>query len=187
MLIVTNHFRSLVAVATMSLAGCVIAPAPSDTNWRKTPKVVLQVCAPTVGKHKAEIVFYRYASLGVWSAQPVAKTDADQDIYEGTFEDPSPLHTGYGVHVINDRIDESRGYFIFLARSLPSSSWSPWRIADTVEGKFPPELDKFKRVTPLATEDAKTSPKIRVRTEYLYDYDRTRLSRERYAQIPACD
>lgn len=184
---VLDHAKSLVPLMAVLLSGCLIAPAPSSTNWRKTPKVVLQVCIPTTGTHSAEIVFYRFTNLGVWTAQPVAKTEADQAIFEGTFEDPSPLHTGYGVHILDSAEAPSQKYFIFVARLLPTSSWSEWRVADTVEGKFPTELDKFKRVSRPAAEDLKSSPRIRVRTEYLYDYDRTRQSRERYANVPRCD
>ncbi len=178
-LVVTTFFVYLL------LNGC--APISSTTDWRNTPKVVMQVCVPSVGPHTAEIVYYRPQNLGVWSAKPIAKTEAGQELFEGSFEEPMSTQTGFAVRAISAAAPESKKYFIYLARSLPTSDWSSWRGPDTVQDHFPTELTILRRGQKVGIDDLKVAPRIRLRAEYLKDLDRTQLSRERYVQIPRCD
>lgn len=165
------------------LSGC-IAYAPSNTNWRSTPKVVLQVCIPAPLVDSAEIVYYRPQNLGIWTAKPIAKTEAEQSLFESTYEDY--LGDGFGVKIIRKDTLEPPKYYIFLTRSKATSDWSPWIEPDEIEASFPKEVWKFKRTKALMSETIKNSPKIRFRREFLNNYDSSKRSKERYSNIPPC-
>jgi hypothetical protein len=165
------------------LSGC-IAYAPSNTNWRSTPKVVLQVCIPTSLVDKAEIAYYRPQNLGVWTANPIAKTKFRQSLFEGTYDDY--LGSAFGVSVIRKNQLESSKYYIFLTHETATSDWSPWIEPDEIESSFPKEVWKFKRTKGLMAEASKDAPKIRFRRELLKDYESSKRSRERYSNIPPC-
>ena len=178
--------NSTIAIAVLaSVSGC--AYAPSNTNWRETPKVVMQVCVPSEPVITAEIAYYRPSNLGVATISFVAKTELGQNIFEGTYEDPSPAQTAFVVRLLPISGVVTSLHFVYLLRERTSEVWSPWRVPDTVAPSFPSEIDKFRRFEPVDKDLLKHAPRIRVRAEMLNHHDRTKLSGERYVLIKGCN
>lgn len=136
--------------------------------------------------HQAEIVYYRPNNLGIWTAIPAAKTSADQDIYDGFFEDPTPSNTAFAVHVLGGDFPQKSSYFIFLMHSKVTPEWSAWKTPDAVESNFPQKIERFDKFHPVEGNLLTIAPRMRFRTEMLRDYDRTRLSGERYKNMQGC-
>ncbi len=176
----------LAASLSITLSGC-IAYAPSTTDWRKTPKIVLQVCVPAGSAHTAEIAYYGPTSRGVWTAKPIAQTEVGQDIYEASYGDATPLNAAFAVRLVSQDPTAPSRYFIYLLLAQTTSDWPLWRLPDTVESSFPAEVDKFKRFRAVEPDVLKEAPRIRVRTEMLSSYESTHRSRERYVHLPSCN
>lgn len=168
---------------TTQLGGC-IAYAPSNTNWRNTPKVVLQICIPSPLVDKAEIVYYRPENSGVWTANPIAKTEVGQSLFESTYDDY--LGTAFGVNIIRKDQLKSSEYYIFLTHETATSDWSHWIEPNEIKSSFPKEVGKFRRNKGLMAVAIKDAPKIRFRRELLKNYDSSKRSKERYSNIPHC-
>jgi hypothetical protein len=148
--------------------------------------VFVQVCVVSDSSHRAEIVYYRPNNLGVWTAIPAGKTVTGQDVYNGFWEGPTPLNTAFAVHVLGGGSFEESHYFIYLMRQSVTPEWSEWMRPDGVETAFPQRIEKSSKLPPVDESVLITAPRLRFRTELLGDYDRTRLSGERYKKVPSC-
>ncbi len=177
------------AVAALMLSGC-IAYAPSNTNWNKTPKIVLQVCALEPAAKEAEIILYRSGrmqSLGFdFKFRPRGVTTANQGVFETILEGPSPFHEAIGVQA------ESRDQLELYVFEIPkryTTDWSPWVAPDAVESTKRREIDRLTYMrgrAPLTPDVLSTAPRLRYRLEYPSDYYSSSRLPERYKNIPEC-
>lgn len=188
-----NNMRSLqltVFLLPLLITGCAgIGYAPSNTNWRSIPKIVVQVCSPNLHNGKAEVVLYRSfgQNLGLGSSiEAKIKTVAGQDVFEDMLDDESPMHEAIGVRILSD---EPQNFYIFRMQHRYSKEWTDW-IAPTGEEDQPPsQIDKFKyeRTRKLpAPSSLQNIPRLRARLEMIADYEKRTRRGLIFEQIPAC-
>lgn len=178
------------ALSSMALLGGCIAYAPSNTDWGKTAKVVLQVCSPSARNGKAEIILYRsqpMLSFGFGASYPArGRTVTGQEVFESMLEDPSPLHDAIGV-LIHGETPQS--FYVFAIPTKYSADWSPWNTPIGTEEKPLPEVDRFKYqrgAKPLEAAVLRDAPRLRTRLEFPAEYNDRSRTKERYQHIPDC-
>lgn len=172
------------------LTGC-IAYAPSTTDWRKTPKVVLQICSPASNNARAQVVLYRSGPLpsfscNVASFQARAHTSSDQEVFETILEDPSPLHEAIGVSIRSASADR---FYVFAIPRSYSSEWSSWAVPIGIEAACLPEVDRHtypRKGTPLSQSELLVAPRLRAKVELPSFYEGRTMPGKTAEAIPPC-
>lgn len=185
-----SMFRLLALLLTALLTGC-IAYAPSTTDWRKTPKVVLQICSPASNNAKAQIILYRSAPLTSFSCnaagfQARARTSEGQEVFEAMLENPSPLHQAIGISIHDTPIDR---FYVFAIPRNYSSDWSSWVTPMGLEAACMSEVDRHtyhRTATPLSQEELLVAPRLRAKLELPSSYERRTLPGQPAEAIPPC-
>jgi len=134
----------LIAVLLPALVTGCIAYAPSTTNWRKSPKVVLQICSPASHQASAQLILYRARPLKSFSCDVAgyrarARTVTGQEVFEAMLEDPSPLHEAIGVSLRDDSGDR---FYVFAIPRGYSSDWSGRLVPMGTEASCLSEVDR---------------------------------------------
>lgn len=181
----------LSAIILLTLVTGCIAYAPSTTNWRKTPKVVLQICSPASHNAKAQVILYRSGPLKSFGCNVAdygarTRTDTGQEVFEMMLEDPSPLHEAIGVFIHDNLIDR---FYVFAIPRSYSQEWSSWVVPMGVEAACLPEIDRYtyhRKRTSLIQDELPVAPRLRTKLELPFEYEnRTRRSTALEA-IPPC-
>jgi hypothetical protein len=182
--------RLSVALLLAPLASC-FTYAPSTTDWRKTPKIVLQICSPATHGASAQVVLYRSAPLKSLNCDGAgfnarARTDTGQEVFERMLEDPSRFHEAIGVATHEGAL--SRFYVFAMPRSY-SSDWSSWVAPVGVELSCLTDVDKgtySRGRTPLALEALRFAPKLRTKLELPSQYENRSLPGAKTETISPC-
>lgn len=191
-LILQSQFmhRLFASLLLALLTGC-IAYAPSATDWRRTPKVVLQICSPASNNAKAQVVLYRSGTLPSFSCnvagfQARTHTSGGQEVFETMLENPSPLHEAIGVSIRTASADR---FYVFAIPRSYSSDWSSWTVPLGIEAACLAQVDRHtypRKRTPLSQNELLVAPQLRVKVELPSSYEaRTRPSTTAEA-IPPC-
>ena len=175
----------VLSIAALVLAGCIIQPAPSNTNMGKQRVIVVQVCDPISASRPAQIAIYAPTIQGPGQGyKPPHRTISNQGLFE-------LYHTharAFGVRPITDDSIESSKYYIYRIRSTLTSEWTNWMPPEQIESSFPKEVNyRFSRGN-LDSVSLQVAPKLRYRLERYKEFYYAHTSDEtRYSDIPGCD
>lgn len=162
-----------------------IAPAPSNVGLQP-PYNVFQVCIPgdtftavELGVRSAGAGGRRLAGL------PVGKSSSGQAIFEGAL---SYGDDGIFVNLrpFEGNHDQQPRVYLYPLQNDVKAEWSPWLEPAQLDQSVPDSIDRLKRFRAPDPSQLSEAPKIRWRSESVIDYNRSRSSSQRYAEIPPC-
>lgn len=182
-------FRFATLAPLVFMAGC-IGYAPSNSNYRLTPKVVVQICSPSTHNGKAEVVLYSSSPLISFgfgtSILARGRTVSGQEVFEEMLDDPSQLHDAIGIRIHSETPQK---FYIFSIPKRYSNDWSQWAIPVGEENNPPAEIDRFKYQRgkkPLDAASIRHAPRLRTRLEHIFDYENRTRSKTVVNQLPDC-